>query len=163
MTFSLLFNTLAWNERWFPLVQALDMAGIYLMIAGTYTPVVVQSECWTLLIIVWSLVFAGLLWQLVSFGVPIKHRACRLDIALFLLMGWSLIPFFGRVTSYLSAWSCKIIVTLGIIYTVGAYFNSWQELHYHKPIWHSAVLVATSLTYVVAYCEIAGGPPIGTV
>lgn len=161
-TFSLLFNSLAWNERWFPLLQALDMAGIYMMIAGTYTPVVIQSECWTLLIIVWSLVAAGLLWQVLNYGVPIKHRAYPLDIVLFMLIGWSLLPFYGRVTAYLSSWSCWVIVTLGVIYTVGACFNAWQELPYHKAIWHSAVLVATSLTYVIAYVEIAGGLTIGT-
>eukprot|EP00929_Paragymnodinium_shiwhaense_P057922 TRINITY_DN29011_c0_g1_i1.p1 TRINITY_DN29011_c0_g1~~TRINITY_DN29011_c0_g1_i1.p1 ORF type:complete len:277 (-),score=44.81 TRINITY_DN29011_c0_g1_i1:25-855(-) len=162
LTFSLLFNSFAWSERWFPVVQALDLVGIYFMIAGTYTPVLVQSQCWPLLIIVWSIAGMGCLWQAYCFGIPIKKRPFPLDIVLFMLMGWSLVPFFRRVTPFLSNWSCTVIVVLGVIYTIGAYFNSWQELRYHKPIWHSAVLVATSLTYVICYVEISGGAPIGT-
>jgi len=161
LNFSAAFNRFCWCERWFPVLQLCDMVGIYLMVAGCYTPACFQSHCLVLFGTVWSLAATGVFWQVFNFGVPSAKRY-PVDIILFLVMGWVVVIFRHQVSPYVSDWAVHHVLAFGVIFTVGAGFNSWESLRYHKAIWHMCVLVATILTYLVAYREFAEGLPLGT-
>lgn len=161
LNFSSLFTCLAWKEPWFPYLQFLDMVGINLMIAGSYTPYCLQSQCLVMLCVVWVLAFFGIAWQVANFGIPAAKRY-KVDVWIFLLMGWLVVGFGTEVCQYISPHAVKLSIAFGIIYSVGAGFNVLERLEFHKSIWHAAVLVATMITYHVCYYEFAGGLALGT-
>lgn len=158
---SLMFNRYCWREDWFSHLQFFDMVGIYFMVAGCYTPACFQSYCFLLFATTWSLAAVGVLWQGCNFGVPSAKRY-PVDITLFLIMGWVIVVFRHQVTPYVSSWAGRHVLSFGIIFTIGAGFNMWESLEFHKAIWHVCVLVGTILTYIVAYREFADGLPLGT-
>eukprot|EP00927_Polykrikos_kofoidii_P019716 TRINITY_DN19239_c0_g1_i1.p1 TRINITY_DN19239_c0_g1~~TRINITY_DN19239_c0_g1_i1.p1 ORF type:complete len:256 (+),score=15.90 TRINITY_DN19239_c0_g1_i1:216-983(+) len=117
LNLSFLFNTLAWNEKLFSTLQFLDMCGIYLMFAGTYTPLCLQSNCMLLLKIQWSLVFVGVAWQVWNFGVPDRLRY-PVDLFILLPMCWSVMCFRDDVFPYLSTWGVQVVVGSLILVTM---------------------------------------------
>jgi hemolysin III len=110
------------RPRWSPRVRAwlarVDHAGIYLLIAGTYTPVgvfVVSSE-WTvpLLSFVWAGACAAFLVKLFWVRAP-KWLSAVFALAL----GWSGVPAFAELTAVPVA-GLALLVGGGVLYTAGA-------------------------------------------
>eukprot|EP00928_Gymnodinium_smaydae_P070096 TRINITY_DN54033_c0_g1_i1.p1 TRINITY_DN54033_c0_g1~~TRINITY_DN54033_c0_g1_i1.p1 ORF type:complete len:255 (+),score=48.28 TRINITY_DN54033_c0_g1_i1:320-1084(+) len=158
LTFSCLFNSFARKETWFPYLQFLDMVGINLMVAGSYTPVCIFCKCYTLLGLVYTLAAMGILWQVLNFGVPSSRRV-PVDLVLFLCMGWSCLPFSGAILEHFSSSAIMYGLTFGGLFTVGAMINAWEALEFHKPIWHVCVVSATAIEYVLFMREVAYGDP----
>jgi len=152
---SLLFNRYAHREGWFATLLAIDTISINLMIAGSYTPLCFYVECWHLLYMVWLLAFIGIGYQLVNFGVPLGERK-NIDLFLFLVMGWSVMLFYPQVFPHISELGGRCLLACGILCTVGAGFNQWQSLEFHKVVWHVLVLAATVIIYVWFYADFAG-------
>ena len=135
--------------RWKSRMQALDHACIYLLIAGSYTPVclVVLRGAWgnTLLALVWGMAVAGVLVKLV-----LKTRRDHwISTALYLAMGWlvliAIVPLWRVMPAGGMAW----LVAGGVAYTSGVAFFAWKSLPYHHAIWHLFVL-AGSACHVLA-------------
>ncbi|NMW25465.1 hemolysin III family protein, partial [Rhodanobacter denitrificans] len=84
---STLYHAVA-HQRVKQILQRLDHAAIYLLIAGTYTPVSLGvlrgSWGWSLLGVIWSLALLGVVFKLV-----VGARFHRLSTALYVAMGWA--------------------------------------------------------------------------
>lgn len=122
------------------LFQTLDHACIYLLIAGSYTPIMLISLRgpwgWTLLCIVWSMALAGII---IKFFLPGK-KDHWISTALYLLMGWLAIIAIGPLIRALPPAGLAWIVAGGVSYTLGVVFFLWRNLPYHHAIWHLFVL-----------------------
>jgi hemolysin III len=137
------------NHRVKSVLQIVDHACIYLLIAGSYTPLTLVSLRgpwgWTLLGIIWFLALAGILLK--SF-MRSNHGAWW-STALYLLMGWLVVIAFGPVVRSLPVAGLLWLVAGGICYSFGVVFFVWRQLRYNHAIWHLFVL-AGSACHVIA-------------
>ncbi len=120
-------------------LQVLDHAAIYLLIAGSYTPFLLVNLRgrlgWTLLGIVWGLAFLGIALRTIFVG-----RYEKLAVVGYLLMGWLLVVAFKELQAALPAGGIALIIAGGICYTVGVIFFAWRKLPYNHAIWHLFVM-----------------------
>jgi hemolysin III len=120
-------------------LQVVDHAAIYLLIAGSYTPftlgVLRGALGWTLFGIVWSLAAAGILFKSVL-GI----RFPNLSTALYLLMGWLAIIAVGPLTTALPTSGLALLATGGLLYTGGVVFFMWERPRFSHTLWHLFVL-----------------------
>jgi hemolysin III len=127
--------------------QVLDHAAIFLMIAGTYTPITLGvlrgTWGWTLFGLVWSLAIAG-----VALTAGGGARYPKLTTSLYLAMGWLILiavkPLWLRMPSVGLLW----LLAGGIAYTVGVVFYAAKRVRYSHFIWHLFVITGTSCHYI---------------
>lgn len=137
------------TSRWKSRMQALDHACIYLLIAGSYTPV-----CLLVLPAAWGIPLLAVVWAMAAAGVATKlviqsNRNHWISTALYVAMGWlvmiAIIPLFRNMPPMGLAW----LVAGGLFYTGGLVFFAWRRLPYHHAVWHLFVL-AGSFCHVLA-------------
>jgi hemolysin III len=120
----------------------LDHSSIFLLIAGTYTPVLLISlkgaVGWTFFFIIWGIAFSGITLKIFYTG-KFKY----LSIGLYLCMGWMLIfllkPMLEKAPMPLLLW----LVIGGIFYTSGIIFYVWKKLPFHHSVWHVFVMLGS--------------------
>jgi len=126
------------------LLARFDQAAIFLLIAGTYTPLFAllgDTPAATLMLIaVWSAALFGIALKLI---VP-QHFG-RLALLLYLGIGWSGVLIFQSLASVLPASTLLLIVAGGVAYSSGIIFHLWERLHFHNVIWHCFVVLGASI------------------
>jgi hemolysin III len=127
-------------------LRRFDHSAIYLLIAGTYTPVLSQMSGGLEL----PLLFTGV-WVTSLGGVALKlwfpGRFESLSIALYLISGWSGAIVYEAV-SRLPDSTVQLLLIGGVLYTVGTAFHMWRSLRFQNAIWHAFVLAAASCHYL---------------
>jgi hemolysin III len=126
--------------------KKIDHISIYFMIAGTYTPFILiyvnNNFGITLLVILWALTIVGTIFKIFFIG-----RFEIVSTIIYLIMGWMLLAgadaFFSRMPYSVAA----LIVSGGILYTVGVAFYLWRWFTYHHAVWHLFVLSAAICHY----------------
>lgn len=130
------------------LFETFDHSSIYLFIAGTYTPIVLialpPKLGWTLFGIVWAIAVGGIV-----FKAFFTKKFLFASTALYLLMGWIIVIAWGPLTSTMPAVGLNLLVTGGILYSVGTIFYVWRAFPFHHMIWHLFVL-AGSITHFLS-------------
>lgn len=128
------------------LVQLLDHAAIYLLIAGTYTPFCLLGlggrDGWLLLGLVWLGALLG-----VAIRVLLRRWVKTAVITLYLLLGWSGLTQIDTILDRLPLWGSLLLALGGILYSVGAPFHRLARLRYHSAIWHGFVLGGAGCHY----------------
>lgn len=121
-----------------------DQIAIYLLIAGTYTPIalsVIRHDWgWVMFSIEWGLAIAGLL---VKAFIPNKfERGVNIFIIIsYVIMGWLLLFFLIPLFKNFSLLSIILIFAGGLFYTLGIiFFKLENKLNYTHLIWHLMVL-----------------------
>jgi hemolysin III len=123
-------------------MRIFDHAAIYLLIAGTYTPVVLVQlrGGWG-----WSLF--GVVWGLAGTGVILKlffvDRFAPLSVTVYLLMGWLALVAIKPIIAALPAGGLGWLFAGGIAYTAGVVFYLWDHLPFNHAIWHLFVLAGS--------------------
>jgi hemolysin III len=124
-------------------LRRFDHSAIYLMIAGTYTPLVIQLkasyETIGLLIGVWTVAVIGAALKLVLPG-----RFDGLSIVLYLLLGWSVVVVYDTVLPALPFSALLLLALGGLLYSGGVAFHVWRSLRFQNAIWHAFVLMAAA-------------------
>ncbi|MCJ8006605.1 hemolysin III family protein [Lederbergia wuyishanensis] len=124
----------------------LDHSAIYLLIAGTYTPLVLISLNgalgWTLFGIVWGLAVAG-----ITFKCFLINKFRIISTIFYLAMGWLVIIAIKPLYSSLSGPGFALLLTGGLFYSVGAIFYIWRNLPYSHAIWHLFVIAGSTFMY----------------
>lgn len=123
--------------------QQLDHSMIYVLIAGTYTPltlVILRGAWgWTLFGLVWGMALCGLVLEL-----TIKKRIQRLSLILYLGMGWLLVIAVKPLVMSLATGGIILLLAGGLLYTLGVIFYVWNNLSYHHAIWHLFVMAGST-------------------
>ena len=143
---STLYHALPMN-RAKRVLQVLDHAAIFLMIAGTYTPftlgVLRGTWGWTLFGLIWALALAGVVLTAAG-GV----RYPKLTTSLYLGMGWLILvavkPLWLRMPSEGLFW----LLAGGIAYTVGVVFYAAKRVRYCHFVWHLFVIAGTTCHFI---------------
>ena len=128
------------SPRWKAHFQALDHACIYLLIAGSYTPVTLVTlrgaSGWWLFGIVWSLAIIGMLVKTLRKG----KRGHWISTALYLVMGWLILFALKPLIREMPAPGVWLLVAGGFTYSFGIVFYAWHRLPFNHAIWHLFVL-----------------------
>jgi len=127
-------------------LRRLDHSAIYLLIAATYTPFIVQMKASlftvALLVGVWAAALIGIVLKIVLPG-----RFDRLAIVLYLVIGWSGVMVYDSLVSSLSTLTFALIAAGGVMYSLGVIFHVWERLRFQNAIWHSFVLLGAACHY----------------
>src|SRR6201996_1069765 len=132
------------RAKW--VLRRFDHSAIYLLIAATYTPFIMEVKdsvfAIALLIGVWCVAIVGIVLKLVLPG-----RFDRLSVGLYLAMGWSGMMLYGRVVPALPTLALWFVVAGGALYSFGVIFHAWRRLRFQNAIWHCFVLWGAACHY----------------
>jgi hemolysin III len=137
-------------------LRRFDHAGIYVMIAGTYTPFMLVKIGGG-----WGAGFAAFVWAVALAGAAIKliapGRLERTSIVLYLLLGWSVVMTLESLIRAVDPTSLWLLLAGGLVYTAGVGLYLWTRFVYHRAAWHAFVLLAAILHYIaVARSTLSG-------
>lgn len=136
------------------LFRILDHAGIFLVIAGTYTPFTLVPLRgvwgWSLFAAVWSLAAAGTALKVVMTG-----RMRILGPLLYLAMGWLVVVAYEPLTAAVPAAGIGWLVAGGLWYSSGLVFYAWTRLPFNHAVWHLFVLAGSVCHYIAVLGYVA--------
>jgi hemolysin III len=132
------------RAKW--VLRRFDHSAIYLLIAATYTPFIMELKdslfAMVLLVGVWCVAIFGIVLKL---GWP--GRFDRLSVGLYLAMGWSGLMLYQKVVVALPSLALWFVVAGGLSYSLGVVFHAWQRLRFQNAIWHCFVLLGAACHY----------------
>lgn len=141
------------HVRWKNMLRKLDHIGIYLLIAGTYTPVtlisLVNRNGWLLFWIVWGIALLGTLLKMYFTG---KYE--KLSLWLYLAMGWLIIFDVRDVIELQSSLGLLLLGVGGLLYTLGTVFYVLEKIPYNHAIWHCFVLGGSVSHFLFIYLDV---------
>jgi len=133
-------------------LRKFDHASIFLLIAGTYTPIALIALRgkigWTMFIVIWSIALLGII-----FKVFYINKLKILSVVMYILMGWIIIFAIKPLIHALSVKSLIFLIVGGLFYTVGVLFYALQSkgFKYSHSIWHLFVLAGSVFHFVMIY------------
>jgi hemolysin III len=131
-------------RKWW--LRRFDHSAIYVLIAATYTPFMMQMHDRVLALLLLSGV-----WSVAAIGIALKlflpGRFDRLSIVLYLAMGWSGLAAYDAVFTSLPKFTLWFVVAGGALYTLGVIFHTWRRLRFQNAIWHGFVLLGAACHY----------------
>ncbi len=117
-----------------------DHISIYVMIACSYTPICIGVVGgwlgWLVFGLQWAAVIGGTFYKILALG-----KYPRLSLALYLLMGWSVLLIIEPVMSRMTTLSMLLLLAEGLFYTAGTYFFAHDSKKGYHTIWHVFVLL----------------------
>lgn len=129
-----------WPGRVKNALRRCDHISIYVMIACSYTPICVGVVGgwlgWAVFALEWLMVVGGVFYKVFAMG-----RMPRLSLALYLVMGWSVLLLAEPVYQRLSALALSLLALEGFFYTAGTYFFAYDSRRHYHAIWHVFVLL----------------------
>lgn len=128
------------------ILQKVDHAAIYLLIAGTYTPFTLINLRgpwgWSLFGIVWSIAIFGIIVELV-----LPRRLEWLSLSLYLGMGWAIMVAIVPMLENVDTGGLVLLLLGGLCYSLGVIFYVRKQMPYHHAIWHVFVLAGSILHF----------------
>jgi hemolysin III len=124
-----------------------DHAAIYLLIAGTYTPLTLitlkdHGGIW-IFSFVWTVAILGALKKIFFFG-----RFPRASLVLYISLGWVIIFAIKPLWAAFPAGGLGLIFLGGLFYTGGVLFYLWEKLFLNHTIWHGCVMAGSLAHYL---------------
>ena len=133
------------------LLQVIDHAAIFLLIAGTYTPFALgplrSGGGLAMLGIVWALALLGVIMKATR-GV-VRHR--RLAMTLYLGTGWIGLTFIRPLALAIPLSALFWLIAGGIAYTTGTLFFANERLRYGHFVWHLFVLAGSGCHFAAVF------------
>jgi hemolysin III len=133
-----------------------DHAGIFLLIAGSYTPFLLVTLRgtlgWTLFAVIWGLGVVGIL---LKFWFAGQFRV--LSTCIYVGMGWLVLLVMRPLLEVLPVSAVWLLVAGGVAYTGGAGFYLWKRLPYHHAIWHVFVIIGSICHWYVVFEYVVPG------
>lgn len=142
-------------------MEKLDQWAIYLFIAGTYTPFLINvvASPWkeTLMVMIWSMALAGILYTAFRHKFPKWAQSRFIYTSVFLVMGWALFIRIGEIFDKLPATPTNLLIAGAAAYSVGAvvYITKRPRLFegffgFHE-LWHVFVTVGFVCHYAMIW------------
>jgi hemolysin III len=131
------------KPRYRPVLRRLDHAGIFLMIAGSYTPFTLNLPgAWGpgMTTAVWSIATLGVLGKLFLVGIDRKFW-----VVVYLVMGWLIVVCLKPMIDTLAWYALALLVTGGVLYSTGVIFYVNKRLKFSRAIWHGHVVAAAAV------------------
>ena len=160
---SALYHRITWTPRLRLWMRRADHAGVYLLIAGTYTPVcllvLTGTWRWAIAAIVWAGAGAAAVLKFIWVAAP-KWLAAAIGITL----GWTAVAILPQLATRLDPAAVALLGVGGIVYTAGAIVyarrrpNPLPTIFGYHELFHVLTLIAVSCQYVaIAFFVIRAG------
>jgi hemolysin III len=132
------------RAKW--VLRRFDHSAIYLLIAATYTPFILELKE-----SLFALALLAGVWCIAIFGIVLKlrwpGRFDRLSVGLYLALGWSGLMLYDSVVSSLPSVALWLVLAGGALYSLGVIFHAWRRLRFQNVIWHCFVLLGAACHY----------------
>lgn len=136
-------------------LRALDQCVIYLLIAGSYTPVLLVAlpDPWSFagLMMVWSLAAAG-----IALRLGLRQRWERFSTPAYLVLGWGVVLLLPALYPFLGPHATAWLMLGGVAFTIGAWFCARSRPFMHT-VWHGFVLIGTACHFWLIFRYVLGG------
>lgn len=123
--------------------QKIDHIGIFILIAGTYTPVtltvLMESSGVYLFSAIWTIALLGGIYKLFFVG-----RFQNFSLFLYLAMGWLAVVDIQNILALFPKEAIYYLLLGGGLYSAGTVFYRWERLYFHHVIWHVFVLAGAA-------------------
>lgn len=151
---SAIYHRPHWEPRARAILKRFDHSAIFILIAGTFTPICLLSlperSGHQLLLIIWLAAFVGILQSVLWAKAP-----KWLTSFLYVVMGWFALPYLDELRESLGRKNLSLIVAGGIVYTIGAVFYAMKKpklspsvFGYHEAF-HLLTIIAAILHFIV--------------
>lgn len=138
---STLYHSLPW-PRAKAVLKIVDHSAIYLLIAGTYTPLLLVPLRgpwgWSLFGVIWGLALVGIVFKLFFVG-----RFKLLSTLIYVGMGWMALVAIRPLCQSLPRGGLVWLVVGGLLYTLGTVFYLKRSIPFNHAIWHAFVLAGS--------------------
>lgn len=130
--------------------RIVDHISIYLLIAGTYTPVLLimlpDSLGWMLFWVVWGIAAFGVILKLFFTG-----KFETFSTLLYLIMGWLIVFDYSTLADSMHTSGLYLLFAGGLFYTLGIVFYAIEKIPYNHVIWHLFVLGGAICHFFMVY------------
>jgi hemolysin III len=144
-------------------LRKLDHSAIYLLIAGTYTPICFNmfTGFWRdgMLAIIWSIALVGIIFKIFIINAP-----RWLNAGLYLLMGWLSLLTIGQMLAHLPVGALIWLLAGGVFFTLGAVIYITKILDFvpgvfgFHEVWHIFVILGALSHFIVILIYVAPAP-----
>lgn len=141
-----------WTDGAYMRMRRLDHSMIFVLIAGTYTPMCVMAlhgaTTWIVLAVVWAGALAGIMTKLYRVDLHV------LSGFMYIGLGWVAIFILPALARELSTVGMALVVAGGVTYTLGALAlathrpDPWPDTFGYHEVWHAATIAAATCFYV---------------
>lgn len=115
---STIYHSIPWSAEWKRRLQRIDHSMIYLVVAGTFTPIAIAGldgvSVWWCLGVVWTVAIVGIVLK-----ITLPSVSTGLSVTLQLTMGWTVILWLPQIWDSLGPGAILFIAVGGLFYTVG--------------------------------------------
>ena len=144
-------------------LRKLDHSSIYLLIAGTYTPICLHYFSgfwqWGMIALIWGLAIAGICVKLVIINAP-----RWLTAGIYLLMGWLALFGVKEIFTSMPVWAWIWLLMGGLFFTLGAIVYITKKLDFFPgvfgfhEVWHIFVILGCLCHFIIMIAYIAPHP-----
>jgi hemolysin III len=129
-----------------PFLRRLDEAGIFLMIAGSYTPFTTQRLSGA-----WAIGMTALVWAIAITGIVGKLAFPKISekvwTGVYIMFGWVAVLALQPFSRSLSVVTMALLVAGGVTYTAGSLAFLNARLPFRRSIWHAFVCAGAALHF----------------
>jgi hemolysin III len=129
------------------ILRIFDHSTIYLLIAGSYTPITLIAMDnpwgWSIFGVVWGLALLGIAMNLINFEKTKKYA-----LALYFVMGWMVVIAVKPMLATVSTGLLLMLLIGGLFYTFGIVFYAAKRIPFNHGIWHLFVLAGSVSHYL---------------
>lgn len=153
---SALYHRPNWEPKGRAVMKRLDHSAIFLLIAGTFTPVCLLAlpagEGPTLLTVVWAAAIAGIFQSVFWTTAPKWFTA-----AFYIAVGWLIAPYWNELSYSLGDFNLTLLTLGGLAYTLGAVFYAAKrpklmpEIFGYHELFHALTIVGAALHFAVVF------------
>ena len=149
-TTSACYHLFTRSERAQKIMQRVDHGMVYVLIAGTYTPV-----CILALPIGLGIVFLCVIWSaaIIGIGLKVSWRGVKTASVMYLVIGWAIVFVLPWAYHRIGVVGLGLYAAGGIIFSIGAvlFYKQWPSLKpdvfgFHE-VWHVMTVVAVALQF----------------
>jgi hemolysin III len=150
---STIYHAVKQNTDTKRMLRIWDHISIFVMIGGSYTPVVIKfTEPGT------AFIFLTVMWSIIVLGSCLKifytGKYILLEVILYIALGWMAVFIIKPLIANMPSQIFTFIMASGLFYSVGVIFYLWKKLSYHHAVWHVFVLAGTVTHFFAVYNSI---------
>ena len=148
-TMSTLYHAIT-NQSARKVLRVFDHVSIYLLIAGTYTPITLVTirgaMGWVIFGVVWGMAVLGIVLNSVSI-----EKFKKFSIVSYIMIGWAVVIGMRQVIENMPKNGLVFLVIGGVLYTVGIIFYALKKVKYMHSVWHLFVLAGSIMHFFCVY------------
>ncbi|HIU49187.1 MAG TPA: hemolysin III family protein [Candidatus Avimonoglobus intestinipullorum] len=135
------------NETAKKVLRVFDHCSIFILIAGTYTPYLLMcmrnALGWTMFGLIWGVTVLGIVLNAVNL-----ERFRRFSLVCYICMGWAIVFTIKPIIQNIALPGVVLLITGGVVYTIGVIFYVLKRYRYMHSIWHLFVLGGSVCHYL---------------